>query len=112
MGILIVSLLLRRRGYRVLYLGPDLPVEELGGVIARLRPDVVCLSVTTLDSAERLLQAADWLSTVIKGPTRLAFGGQAFQANPDLITALPGHYLGVTARESLQAVAQLLEEVR
>ena len=46
-GILLVSLALRRSGWRVIYLGENVPADQLLQEIRRLRPDLVCLSATT-----------------------------------------------------------------
>ncbi len=52
-GILLVSLGLRRHGWRVIYLGQNVPADHLLREIRKLRPDMVCLSAATLESARR-----------------------------------------------------------
>ena len=52
LGLLIVSYFLNRRGIRVLYLGPALPLEDLAHAVSVLQPGAVLMSVT-LKSAFR-----------------------------------------------------------
>jgi MerR family transcriptional regulator, light-induced transcriptional regulator len=51
--------LLRDAGYHVVMLGPDVPPDALAAAAGRHRPDVVCLSSTMRDGADRLLVAMD-----------------------------------------------------
>ncbi|MCA9776253.1 MAG: MerR family transcriptional regulator [Candidatus Eremiobacteraeota bacterium] len=46
LGLLFLSYELRRAGHQVVYLGPALPFEDLDAAVARIRPHVVCLSVS------------------------------------------------------------------
>ena len=55
-GILLVSLALRRNGWRVIYLGQNVPADQLLQEIRRLHPDLVCLSATTREGAAELAQ--------------------------------------------------------
>ena len=107
-GILIVSLFLARRGYRVLYLGPNLPLESLAEELPRLRPDLVCLSAAMRETAEAMIHGARNLVPGGNGGPRLGFGGRAFATDPELLGELPGEYLGRDAREALATVERLL----
>ena len=46
-GALIMSLFLRRRGLRVIYLGADVSLDAVLEISSRLRPDLICLSAST-----------------------------------------------------------------
>ncbi len=46
-GLLILALLLVRRGYRVVYLGADMPLDGLLPVVEQVGADLVCLSTMT-----------------------------------------------------------------
>src|SRR6185369_11993755 len=41
-GILIFSVILRQQGYNVVYLGPDLPTDDLVKAAAQERPALIC----------------------------------------------------------------------
>jgi methanogenic corrinoid protein MtbC1 len=47
-GPLLVTLLLRRRGWHVVYLGADVPITRLHATIASTRPDIVVFSAQLL----------------------------------------------------------------
>jgi methanogenic corrinoid protein MtbC1 len=101
-GILLVSLDLRRHGWRVIYLGQNVPAEHLIAEIGRLQPDIVCLSATTRENAlGGLRQVADAIEAMPRPRPRLLIGGRAFNVEPELAAHFPGAYLGATARETV-----------
>jgi MerR family transcriptional regulator, light-induced transcriptional regulator len=53
LGLIAFGLALRDRGWRIVFLGPDTPLDTLTDVAATLRPDAVVLSATTPDHFER-----------------------------------------------------------
>jgi len=98
-GILLVSLALRRQGWRVIYLGQNVPAEHLIEEIERLRPDLVCVSATTRESATGdLRQVGEAIQQMPEPRPRLIVGGGAFNADPELQRLYPGAYLGPSAR--------------
>lgn len=109
LGILLVSVFLVRRGYSVRYLGPNLPVEGLAGVVQRHRPDLVVLSAQSAETARELGGAAAALRAGPPPHPRLAFGGQAFNLDPSLRETIEGTYVGPDAAAAVEAVTRLLE---
>ncbi len=98
-GILMVSLALRRHGWRVIYLGQNVPLADLLREVGRLRPDLVCLSATTAESAAHLFGVQQAFGEM-RGPRpQLVVGGRAFNADPTLRDRFGAAYLGATARE-------------
>jgi MerR family transcriptional regulator, light-induced transcriptional regulator len=97
-GILLVSLVLRRVGWRVIYLGQNVPAHHLSLEIARLKPTVVCLSAATLESADALQEVYDSVRTLSEPRPRLIFGGRAFNIHPELRSRFPGTFVADTAR--------------
>jgi methanogenic corrinoid protein MtbC1 len=99
-GILLVSLALRRQGWRVIYLGQNVPAEHLIEEIQRLRPELVCVSATTRESAAGdLMRVGEAVRQMAEPRPRLVVGGAAFNADPELQQLYPGAYLGASARE-------------
>jgi methanogenic corrinoid protein MtbC1 len=92
-GLLMITVGLRRRGWDVRYLGADLPAFDLGRAAAQLRPDVVILSCT-LPVNEETLNCIDAQLRLLPDPAPdLILGGQAFRgrgAGPQGITVLEG----------------------
>ena len=109
MGLLLVALFLRRRGYHVVYLGQNVPEDELLGTAQRLQPALVCVSASTTETAGALRQAALRLQEVEPRP-QVGFGGRIFRGNPDLCQTIPGVYLGDDALATAETVGRLLGE--
>jgi DNA-binding transcriptional MerR regulator len=104
-GILVVSVILRRHGWRVIYLGQNVPAEALVEEISRHQPKLICLSATTRESAERLVKVADAIRELPEPRPRLALGGLAFNANPELRLLFPIAHFSATANELVTQLA-------
>jgi DNA-binding transcriptional MerR regulator len=98
-GILLVSLILRRHGWRVIYLGQNVPADHLNKELSRLRPSLVCLSATTRESADGLVEVARSMRRLPEPRPRLALGGRAFNIHPELRDSFPGALFATTASE-------------
>ncbi len=83
-GILLVSLTLRRHGWRVIYLGQNVPADHLLQEIRKLQPDMVCLSATTRASAEALIPFCAAVQQLPLPHPRVVIGGYVFTAHPEL----------------------------
>jgi methanogenic corrinoid protein MtbC1 len=101
---LLVTYLLRRRGWDVVYLGADVPTDRLLATIEVTRTDLVVFSAQLLDTAASLLDVANSLA---EAGVPLAFGGYVFTATPDVAERIPGHYLG----EALQQAPYVIEQL-
>jgi len=101
--VLMNTLFLRWRGLRVVYLGANIPAEQMGETAEAVRPDLIVLSAQHLNSAASLqstaLQLKDW---------KLAYGGLIFNREPRLRGRIPAHFLGEDIPEALVRVEQLL----
>jgi MerR family transcriptional regulator, light-induced transcriptional regulator len=103
-GILLVSLALRRNGWRVIYLSQNVPTDQLLQEIRRLRPDLVCLSATMREGALELAQVYDGVAALPAPRPRLIFGGRAFNLSPDLRDRFAGAYISANARDLIAAL--------
>ena len=106
-GILMVSLFLVRGGFRVAYLGPSLTVVGLGEALRRQQSDLLCLSATSEESADRLQEVIEVVENLPPPRPRLTYGGQAF-ADPARRAAVRGVYLGPDAASAVATVERLL----
>jgi MerR family transcriptional regulator, light-induced transcriptional regulator len=77
-------------GWRVGYLGADVPTEDLLGFVRAQRPDIVALSVTVDAAEDSLRQAINVLSGLRGDASRplLIGGGQWFDRHPEQSLAL------------------------
>jgi methanogenic corrinoid protein MtbC1 len=105
LSMLLLTLLLRRRGWEVVYLGANIPVFRLAATIAATNPQLVILSAHLLPSVVYLQEIGQLLQK-LKVP--LAFGGQIFNLRPSLPTRIPGHFLGKRLDEAVARIEGLL----
>jgi MerR family transcriptional regulator, light-induced transcriptional regulator len=90
---LMISLLLRRAGLRVAYLGQSIETAGLLQTIRQVTPVLICVSVTLLSSLEGLIELGQKLQEMPPPRPTLVFGGQVFKQEPALIAQVPGIYL-------------------
>lgn len=98
---LLLSLLLRRKGWHVIYLGANVPLRHLENTIAAARPTLVVLIAQQLHTASSLLEMAHVLQ---ERHIPLAYGGRIFRLSPQIQNCIPGHYLGDTLEGAVQAI--------
>lgn len=112
LGAMFLAIFMRRSGVRVVYLGQNVPLESLMGMVRALRPDVVCLSSTRAETAAALYPLRDQLEEMQQREgyaPLLAYGGRVFNRFPHISQRLGGLYVGEDARQATRA---LLEYVR
>jgi len=102
---LLLNLFLRRRGLSVVYLGADIPIEQMGETAAAIQPDLVILSAQLLTTAVTLQAAAQ---TLHEQGILLAYGGLVFNRIPRLRAYIPAHFLGESLDEAMEMVERLV----
>jgi len=102
---LLLSLLLRRRGWDVIYLGANVPLRSLEATIASVRPNLVILTAQQLHTAAGLLEMAELL---LQERVPVAFGGLVFTEVRDLHLSLPGYYLGNKLEGAIAEIEQVM----
>ncbi len=110
-GALMVSVMLRSSGFRVEYLGPDIPLDDLAEYASYEHPDMVVLAASMESTAEELIRINGKLSRLHPAP-KFGFGGQAFIEHPELRNRLPGNYLGNTLEQSVTAIQSIFSKER
>jgi methylmalonyl-CoA mutase cobalamin-binding subunit len=109
---LLLTLLLRVRGHRVVYLGARLPGAALEHAVALLEPSGVAISITMAESLE---QAVAWTRATRSRPgegMRFWWGGPAVADAPDLAGRLPGEVLTGPVRDGGVAISAALATAR
>src|SRR6202165_5006946 len=74
---LMLSLLLRRAGLRVTYLGQSIETESLLQTVRQLSPALLCVSVTLISSLEAVIELGQKVQELPPPRPVLIFGGQA-----------------------------------
>jgi methanogenic corrinoid protein MtbC1 len=102
---LLLAFLLRRQGFDVVYLGADVPVQELASTIIKVAPRLAIISAQRLHAASGLKDIALSLQS---SDIRIAFGGLAFNQIPRLSQLIPGYFLGETIQGSVETIMQII----
>jgi MerR family transcriptional regulator, light-induced transcriptional regulator len=90
---LMLALLLRRSGMRVIYLGQSIEIAGLLHTIRQVSPALICVSLSMLSFEQGLIDLARLILEMPAPRPVLAFGGQVFEEHPHLISDIPGVYL-------------------
>jgi DNA-binding transcriptional MerR regulator len=104
---LLLALLLRRRGLNVIYLGANVPVDQLEITIRDTQANLVALVAQQLITAASLQQTAQTLS--IRG-VPVTFGGRIFNVQTELSACIPGYFLGHDLISALDQIDLLLNK--
>jgi DNA-binding transcriptional MerR regulator/methylmalonyl-CoA mutase cobalamin-binding subunit len=83
-GLLLAALLAATRGWRVVYLGADLPAEEIARTIRLTKSRYLGLSVIASDNAETGKELEE-LARLLSSQTRVWIGGEDAPRHRDLI---------------------------
>jgi methanogenic corrinoid protein MtbC1 len=106
-GILMISLFLVRHGFRISYLGPNLNGDGLAETLQHHRPDLLIVSATSDETADRLGEIAEVVASLPEPRPVLAFGGRGFD-DDERRKRVPGIYLGPDAVSAVQTVEDLI----
>ncbi len=101
-SLLLLSLLLRRRGLGVVYLGANLPIERLGETAVAIKPSLIVLAAQHLATAATLQAAMQSLQGL---GISLAYGGLVFNRISGLRSRIPATFLG----EDLEGAMRMIE---
>lgn len=108
LGSLMLAVLLRSAGYRVEYLGPDIPIEDLADYASYEMPAMVILAASSEYSAREMRRMNDLLKKVHPMPI-FGYGGRAFDLQAELRQEIAGTYLGGTFESVLENIENLLK---
>lgn len=104
-SLLLLSLLLRYRGWEVVFLGPNVPITQMDITIDMIKPELVIMAAQRLQTASSLAEMAALLRQ--KGISN-AYGGLIFNLNPSMRQHIASHFLGETLEEAMPNIEQLM----
>ncbi|MDX9864697.1 MAG: MerR family transcriptional regulator [Anaerolineaceae bacterium] len=102
---LMVNLLLRYRGWEVVYLGPNVPALQLEITLQKTRAQLVVLTAEQLHTAANLLDQAVFLKDL---HVQLGYGGAIFNHLPKIRQRIPGHFLGANIEDAVAVIEDVL----
>lgn len=103
---LLLAVWLRLRGWQSVYLGVEVPIESLRGLLIQAQPSAVLYSVQMLGSVPALQEAAQWLGAA---GVPVGYGGGVFNSFPALQARIPAFFLGENLAEALEEVETLTQ---
>lgn len=106
-GLLMLVIMLRWRGWDVKYLGPDLPLDQFAEAVHPMRPQILMFSATRMETAEKLAPLPEILEGFTKPHPILILGGQGFQT-ARLPENLPAVYLHASPLETIQRIEEIM----
>ena len=108
LGSLMMAVLLRSEGYRVEYLGPDLPIDDLVDYAGYEFPDLIIMTASTELAAFEMRKLKNKLDALDSSPM-LAYAGGAFDNNPKVRDMVPGIYLGENFNNGIEMIGNILK---
>ena len=102
---LLLALLIRRRGYNVIYLGANIPASHFVETVLSVRANLVVLAAQHLSAAVSLQQSAAQIAA--RGGL-VAFGGRIYSVHSDLVGRVSGYYLGDRLEDAIDRIEGLL----
>ncbi len=103
--LLLLTLLLRYRGWPVAYFGSNVPLAQLDHALEVARPALAVLAAQTLPAAAEALEMGRFLH---ERQIRLAYGGRIFNRLPALRQIMPGDFLGESLAQAADRLAEIL----
>ena len=116
-GLLMTSLFLSRRGFRVVYLGGNLPVGDLVETIQDIGAPIVLLSASTPEGAVNLARSSREIKTSCRARSpqgcapEIGYGGRIFLDMPFLQEGVDGMFCGGDAVEAVERVERFLGDI-
>jgi methanogenic corrinoid protein MtbC1 len=108
MGALLLAIMLVRHGWQVVFLGPQVPLNDLLDTIQKLQPDMVCLSASSIETAMELVDIGRVVTKLAPPCPVFAYGGRAFNLNPTMVRKVPGIFLGEGAQDAIEVISDIL----
>lgn len=103
---LLIALFLRRRGYKVIYLGANVPASRFAETVKDTKADLVLLVAQQLISAAALQGTAQALTNK---NIPVAYGGRIFNLRPGLQEYIPGYFLGNEVGSAIGETEKILK---
>jgi len=103
---LLLSLFLRRRGYKVIYLGANVPADRFIETVNDTNANLVLLVAQHLISAATLQQTTQSLANK---NIAVAYGGRIFTLRPNMADYIPGYFLGNEFGSAIDEIEKVLK---
>ncbi len=106
---LMLTLLLRRRSWDVLFLGANVPVQDFIVTTQKAKPQLVVLTAQLLYTAMGLRELGE---SLYEARIPMGYGGLVFTQIPAVQQSITGHYLGDHLEEAIHVIEELMLKPR
>lgn len=103
---LMLTLLLRRKGWDVVYLGANVPLHQLAETIEQISPKILVLTAMHLQSAASVLEMAKFVKSY---EIPVLFGGLIFNRVKGLADRIPAEFLGEDLLDAVGRIERAME---
>jgi methanogenic corrinoid protein MtbC1 len=107
-GLLMIVVMLRWRGWDIRYLGSNLSLEKLPESLAPMNPRMLLFSATTEETARSVLKIEPEMKRFVDHQPLLVFGGQGF-SKIEIPPSLKALWLNASPDETIAALEKMLE---
>ena len=108
-GLLMLVILLRMRGWNVIFLGPNLHLERLDELIRSLNPRLILFSATLPENAARVQSLTDVMRKIDKPAPVIILGGQGFEEIASRVE-IPHPILSGTRTEMVDEMEKAMDQ--
>ena len=88
LGALIIAVIASSDGWKVTYLGPDLPAEEIAAASLRLNPEIIALSIVYSNDKHTLDLEMKKLKRLLNGSENIIAGGRSVQIYSNILNVM------------------------
>jgi DNA-binding transcriptional MerR regulator len=108
-GLLILVVMLRWRGWNVKYLGPDLKLERMEEALGPMKPNILMFTANRIETAQQLVPLPEILGRFPSPRPIVVLGGQAFNSMR-LPEDIPAVYIQASPVETVKTIEALMFE--
>jgi len=107
-GPLMLAVILRRNRHNVMYLGQNTAIENLCESMETIRPRMLVLSASRVETARSLLPIASMIQKMRPPRPLFAFGGRAFDGHAEIAERIGGTFIAGNAVQAADRIEELL----
>ncbi|HRW07505.1 MAG TPA: MerR family transcriptional regulator [Caldilineaceae bacterium] len=102
---LMLTLLLRRRSWNVIFLGANVPIQDFVLTVQTAKPQLVVLTAQLLFTAAGVRELGELIYEV---NVPMGYGGLIFTQLPKLRQHITGHYLGDSVEKAIDEIEKMM----
>lgn len=112
-SLLMLAVLLRRLRWPVFYLGQTMPLADLASFVEDVKAMALIFVAMSEETAHALKDWAYWLPKAAETNYPIVgYGGRIFLEKPELVSQVPGIFLGRSLQDGVKTLDQLLHEFK